>query len=296
MNSDAALEVGLLHQEAVDGKLNAKVNGISIFDVIRNRHGDTPLPPHWHKTALQRLRHNESAPGRDDNDINALCNQGKIRRSTSTLGILFDSVHIDELMDAWRNSYGGFNYSFEMVQQGNGMRPDPLLDRDLTLWDKRVPRARAILDGFFEERQKLLDISRSWDAERALISDTRQNLFSDCTTSDDYMYNSVAFYHAQLERFNCRVRDRTQYWTASQVEWQLEPAWQVCPQELCGFAASRGSFCFLSTHNRNNMQYKGRPKHRSFVQSLLARSMGRDSDEDAIDALMSRFSTKCNLA
>lgn len=300
VNSSAALEIGLLHQEALDGKLNAEANGVPIWDFIKRTYGNQPLPPHWHKQALQLLQKSGSSPDAEDNGIHRLCTQSKIRRSTSILGTLFDSVRIDKLMDECRDSYGGVNYSFRRLQEGSGMPPDPLLARDEGLWLLRVPRAREILDDLFKEREQLMDARKDARererAEKELFLKARQALFSDCASANDKHWNSVAFYHAQLERFNCRVTEGRQTWIASKVEWQLEPAWQVCAQELCFFAASRGSFCCVSSDNRGKMQYRSKPKHRSFVHSLLELSRGKDNDEEAIEVLTSMFCNSLTLS
>ena len=125
------------------------------------------------------------------------------------------------------------------------MPSDPLLARRSEIWPPRVPRAREILNGYFEDRQKLLDQPKDCRAEKQIIEKAQQQLFSDRTNSDDRLWNAVAFYHAQLDRFNCRVRDGKQDLVASRVEWQLGPTWQVCAQELCGLAASRGPHLLL---------------------------------------------------
>merc|ERR1712080_322812 len=46
-------------------------------------------------------------------------------------------------------------------------------------------------------------------------------------------------------------------WTAAAVEFQLEPAWKVCAQELCMVAASHGGApsCYISEARRNQLRY-----------------------------------------
>merc|ERR1712226_252305 len=115
-----------------------------------------------------------------------LCDRGKIRRSTSILGILFDSIRIDQLMDSWRASYGGASYAFRAIHESGRMPPDPLLEKDPGHWLPLVPRAKEILDRFFDERQKLLEVSKGCGSEKDIILDTQQQLFSNCATDDDF--------------------------------------------------------------------------------------------------------------
>merc|ERR1711974_595230 len=58
--------------------------------------------------------------------LEELVQQGRVRRSTSTLGCLFDGVDICDLLEEWHR-YGPYHYRFEEVRKNGGVEPNPRL-------------------------------------------------------------------------------------------------------------------------------------------------------------------------
>merc|ERR1712194_494408 len=104
---------------------------------------------------------------------------------------------------------------------------------------------------------------------RKLVLDTRKELFEGGGAVLNFAQRTdlaLAFYSAQVERFNRRVREGKQNWKAESVEFHLEPAWRVCTLELCAYAAQKdGGVCCVSAKIRGHLRFKSSsvPHHRS---------------------------------
>lgn len=250
----AVLRVGLLFQEALDGKLRCDIDGAMICKSM-GLPDRLPQPPHWHKKCWLQLQGMTD----DADKLEELVECGKVVRSTSALGALFDGVDIGALLSEWRRS-GPHHYRFEEAQQRGGVEPHPSLALPPGAWcqpgaNECLLFAQKVLEGYFTERGK----RKSCTAEsvKKLVLDAQKQLFKGTVNFGQRRDRALAFYEAQIQRFNRRVLERKQIWKAESVEFHLEPAWRICTEELCAYAASKdGGVCCVSANMRGLLRFK----------------------------------------
>merc|ERR1712217_41378 len=126
--------------------------------------------------------------------------------------------------------------------------------------EKHMPLATKVLDKYFKERERLLKDKRMHNESSYLFVEARNELFANNEGFEDRVGKAIAFYNAQVQRFNSRVRDDRQNWKAESVEFHLEPAWRVCAFELCVKAAAGGGdgtdICFVNHRMRGHLHYR----------------------------------------
>jgi len=262
------LLLGLLFQEALDGKLDHKWTCADICAELGLAR-QAPLPPHWHENALKLLNDRADDAGELER-LESLVKRARVHHSTSILGALFDSIDLCKVM-AELCSRGHHHYQFEQVQKSGGVRPHPKLTQTRSS-SHYFEFAQGVLERFFERRQSLN--GRRHHLIEELFAEVKEELFRGDLNFAERKDRAVAFYNAQVRRFNIRVQEGKQVLTASKVEHHLEPAWRVCTQELCAYAASKDSkdesVCVVSHGVRQHLQYKTANEPLAWLRNLGA--------------------------
>lgn len=199
---ESAIKAGLAHQLALDGKIDSRIPMRQIITALN-------LPdhkvPHWHRSATR----------------GAL-----VVQSASALGKLYTNLNIEKLHDTYREKYGN-SCLYEAIRKPRVVNFDSFQIK-VAFDDVRVfmPEAQQILRAFREKRQECR-VTKKWDE----LDNLFQSQLHGCSNPP---LLAAAVYRQQCDDFLKSAADKNLKDYLS-VELALEPAWRLCPRQLCEY-------------------------------------------------------------
>ncbi|CAE7020874.1 SHL2 [Symbiodinium sp. CCMP2456] len=199
---ESAIKAGLAHQLALDGGIDSRISMRQITTALE-------LPdhqvPHWHRSATR----------------------GNVVYSRSVLGKLYTALDTDKLHDKYRLQYGNVSL-YQAVLKPHAINFESFqikVDVDDVL-RAFMPHAQRILQGFRQKSQECR-ATRRWDDLDVFFQ-------SELRGCSDPPLLAAAIYRQQCDDFLKSAADKNLR-NYHQVELELEPAWRLCPRQLCEY-------------------------------------------------------------
>lgn len=212
----ATIDMGLLYQFALDGKLPPSLSQ----DDIRSKLlalPEWPAAPSWHPTAHLRP---------------------EVPLSQSVLGKLAAKLNIEEIQDEWRLEYGGRAYDTRDWQT----RFEMPVQFQIPTRENMDELMNEIACAFRSYRSELSDLfnvcktSREGQLQFAKARLEKVVVGQPYHPVEEQRARAVILYHVQHKEFVDRLHQGKQQ-PGRSVEWALQPAWEVCPKQLLWVAA-----------------------------------------------------------
>lgn len=160
--------------------------------------------PHWHRSATR----------------------GNVVQSASALGKLYTTLNTEKLHDNYREKCGN-SCLYEAIRKPRAVNFESFhIKVDLDEVRVFMPEAQRILREFHEKRQACRATTR-WDE----LGNLFQKQLHGCSNPP---LLAAAIYRQQCDDFLKSAADKNLK-DYLQVELALEPAWRLCPRQLCEY-------------------------------------------------------------